>query len=132
MPPKRIAVIGLSPVAGRPSFGVTHYMQSQGYEIFGVRPDSPAEILGRPCVATLQDLTVDVDIINVFRNSDAIPGVVNEIEHWLASHPTDRPPRLLWLQEGISHPEAEAKAERLGFRVISNRCILKQHRRLFS
>lgn len=132
MPPKRIAVIGLSPVAGRPSFGVARYLQSQGYEIFGVRPASPPEVLGRPCVATLQDLAVDVDIIDVFRNSDAIPAVVDEIEQWQASRPADRRPPLLWLQEGIHHPEAEAKAERLGFQVVSNRCLLKEHRRLFS
>lgn len=126
----RIAVVGLSPVAGRPSYGVTRYMISHGYEIYGVRPASPPEILGRPCVESLQDLKEEVDIIDVFRNSDALPGLVDEIEVWMKDKPIDRRPKALWLQEGVTHPEAEAKAEKLGLKVVSNKCILKEHARL--
>ncbi|MES2854682.1 MAG: CoA-binding protein [Bdellovibrionota bacterium] len=124
---KTIAVIGLSPVPNRPSFGVTRYMISNGYDIYGVRPASPPEILGRPCVEKLADLKTDVDIIDVFRNSDAIPQLVTEIEAWMKS---GRKVKALWLQEGVSHPEAEKKAESLGLSVISDRCILKDHARL--
>lgn len=127
---RKIAVIGLSPVPARPSFGVTRYMIDQGYEIFGVRPASPPEILGRPCVEALADLGEDVDIIDVFRNSDAIPQVVDDLEKWVAKFPRRTTPRLLWLQEGVSHPEAEERASRLGFKVVANRCILKDHMRL--
>ena len=127
---KRIAVIGLSPVPARPSYGVTRYMIAHGYEIFGVRPASPPEILGRPCFEKLEDLKDDVDIIDVFRNSDAIPALVDEIEKWMSTKPAERRPKLLWLQEGVSHPEAEKKAEELGLHVIANRCILKEHARL--
>lgn len=127
---KRIAVIGLSPVPARPSYGVTRYMINAGYEIFGVRPASPKEILGRPSVESLSQLNQDVDIIDVFRNSDAIPDVVNEIEAWMKTRKTK--PKLLWLQEGVSHPEAEARAESLGLKVISDRCILREHARLLS
>lgn len=127
---KRIAVIGLSPVAGRPSYGVTRYMIDQGYEIWGVRPASPKEILGRPCVERLADLQDDVDIIDVFRNPEAIPEVVDEVEAWMKAKPEGRKPKLLWLQMGITHPEAEAKAKSLGLKVISDACILVEHRRL--
>lgn len=126
----RIAVVGLSPVPARPSYGVTRYMMSNGYEIYGVRPGSPPEILGRPCVESLAQLTEDVDIIDVFRNADAIPGLVDEIEAWLKDKPIDRRPKALWLQEGITSPEAEKKAEKLGLKVISDKCILKEHARL--
>ena len=127
---KRIAVIGLSPVANRPSYGVTRYMIEHGYQIWGVRPASPKEILGRPCVESLSDLKEDVDIIDVFRNPEAIPEVVNEIEAWMKTKPEGHKPKLLWLQQGITHPEAEAKAKSLGLRVISDACILVEHARL--
>jgi uncharacterized protein len=126
----RIAVIGLSPVPARPSYGVTRYMISHGYEIYGVRPAAPPEILGRPCVEKLADLKEDIDIIDVFRNADAIPALVDEIEQWMKDKPIDRRPKALWLQEGVTHPEAEKKAEKLGLKVISDKCILKEHARL--
>jgi predicted CoA-binding protein len=126
----RIAVVGLSPVAARPSYEVTQYMIDHGYEIYGVRPASPPEILGRPCVEKLSDLKEDVDIIDVFRNSDAIPALVGEIEVWMKGMSPERRPKCLWLHLGITHPEAEKKAEKLGLKVISNRCILMEHRRL--
>lgn len=128
---KRIAVIGLSPVPARPSYGVTRYMISQGYEIYGVRPGSPKQILDRPAVESLKDLPGPVDILDVFRNSDAIPEVVDEIETWMKTLPAHQRPTLLWLQQGISHEAAEKKAESLGLKVISDRCILKEHARLF-
>lgn len=127
---KKIAVIGLSPVPARPSYGVTRYMIQQGYEIFGIRPGSPAKILDRPAFEKLADLKEDVDIIDVFRNPDALPEVVDEIEAWMKSQ--NKKPKLLWLQEGVSHPEAEKKAQSLGLKVVSDRCILKEHRRLLS
>jgi uncharacterized protein len=127
---RKIAVIGLSPVPARPSFGVTRYLIQSGYEIFGVRPASPAEILGRPCVESLSDLDQDIDLINVFRNPDAVPGLIDEIEAWMKSRPQQSKPTAIWLQEGVSHLEAEKRAESLGLMVISNRCILKEHLRL--
>ncbi|MEK7358617.1 MAG: CoA-binding protein [Bdellovibrionota bacterium] len=126
----RIAVVGLSPVPARPSHGVTRYLIKHGFEIYGVRPASPPEILGRPCVESLDQLKEDVDIIDVFRNSSAIPGLVDEIEKWMKDKPIDRRPKALWLQEGVVHPEAEKKAEKLGLKVISDKCILKEHARL--
>ena len=122
---KRIAVIGLSPVPARPSYSVTRYMIESGYEIFGVRPASPKFILGRPCVESLAELTEDVDILNIFRNPEALPALVTEIEEWMKSR--KKPPTTLWLQEGVSHAEAETHARALGLKVVVNRCILKDH-----
>lgn len=129
-PPKKIAVIGLSPTPDRPSYGVARYLIQQGFEIYGVRPAAPPEILGRPSVERLSDLKTPIDIIDVFRSSDAIPGLVDQIEEWMKTLPEGQRPKLLWLQEGVSHAEAEEKAKRLGLKVVSNRCILKEHRRL--
>lgn len=125
---RRIAVIGLSPVPARPSFGVTRYMIENGYEIFGVRPGTPPTILGRPCVESLAQLEEDIDILDIFRNAEAIPQVVDEIEAWMKMR--TKKPSVLWLQEGITNPAAEARAEKLGLKVISNKCILKEHARL--
>jgi predicted CoA-binding protein len=102
-------------------------MIGHGYEIFGVRPASPPEILGRPCVEKLSDLTENVDIIDVFRNPEAVPQLVDEIEEWMKN---GRRAKALWLQEGVGNAEAEKKAEKLGLFVVSNLCILKEHARL--
>jgi predicted CoA-binding protein len=128
---KRIAVIGLSPVPARPSYGVTRYMISHGYEIYGVRPASPSEILGRPCYESLSEVTADIDIFDIFRNADAVPGVVEEIKEWIKKYPRPSgPKRVLWLQEGVGNPEAEKAAQALGLEVVSDLCILKEHARL--
>jgi predicted CoA-binding protein len=127
---KTIAVIGLSPIAARPSYGVTRYMISHGYEIFGVRPASPPEVLGRPMVEKIADLEHSIDIIDVFRNSDSIPALLNEVEIWMNKMPIPSRPKCLWLQEGVSHSAAEDHARSLGLIVVSNRCILKDHARL--
>jgi predicted CoA-binding protein len=127
---KRIAVIGLSPVPARPSFGVTRYLISQGYEIYGVRPASPPQILNRPCVESLASLKVDIDMINVFRNPDALPDLIEELRVFMESKQEDARPRYLWLQEGVIHADSEEKARKLGLKVVSDLCILKEHARL--
>ena len=127
---RRIAVVGLSPQPNRPSNGVTRYMIREGYEIFGVRPGAPSEILGRPAVERLRDLKWDVDLIDVFRNSDSIPDLVDEIEEWFKLIPESKRPKVLWLQQGITHPKAEDRARTLGLTVISDRCILVENSRL--
>lgn len=128
---KRICVIGLSPVPARPSYGVTRYMISHGYEIYGVRPASPPEILGRPAFESLAQVEADIDIFDIFRNADAVPEVVEEIGMWMQKHPRPNgPKRVLWLQEGVGHAIAEKRARELGLEVVSDLCILKEHARL--
>lgn len=127
---KKIAVIGLSPVPARPSYGVTSYMLRHGYEIYGVRPASPAMILNRPCVESLEALNVDVDLFDVFRNPEAVPDVVKDIEKYLERFPKRAEGRVLWLQEGVGNDAAEEHARELGLRVVSDLCLLKEHARL--
>jgi predicted CoA-binding protein len=117
---RKIAVVGLSPSPSRPSHEVTEYMIDEGYEVTGVRP-GPREILGRPCYPTLRDLPEAPEIVNVFRAPEHVPGVVEDAIAVGA--------RVLWLQEGIAHPEAERRAREAGLEVVSDRCILQEHRR---
>ena len=124
---KTIAVIGLSPDSSRASYRVTEYLIQQGYDITGVRPGGHKPILNRPVVESLSELKAAPDIVDVFRNSEAIPGVVDEIEKMGAK---GLKPKMMWLQLGITHPEAEERARRLGIKVVSNKCILIEHRRL--
>lgn len=119
---KKIAVIGLSPDESRPSNGVTRYMIAHGYEIVGVRPGGMKEILGRPVYEKLQDVPGPLEIVDVFRASEFIPEIVKDVIRLKA--------KVLWLQEGISNPTAEEEARKAGIHVISNRCILKEHRKL--
>lgn len=118
---RSIAVVGLSPKADRPSHGVTRYLISQGYEICGIRPGG-AKILDRPVYGSLTEVPGPLEIVDVFRSSDAVPEIVDQVIALGA--------KVLWLQEGVTSPEAEARARAAGIWVISDRCILKEHRRL--
>jgi uncharacterized protein len=120
---RRIAVVGLSPRPDRPSHGVTQYMIRHGYEITGVRPAQKA-ILGRPCYSSIREVPGPLEIINVFRSPDSIPPLVDEL--------IPLKPVALWLQLGITHPEAERRARDAGIFVVSDRCILVEHSRLLS
>lgn len=120
---KKIAVVGLSPDPWRPSHGVTEYMIKKGYTVSGVRPPPPAEILGRPCYAKLSDVPQPLEIVNVFRAVQFIPEIVDEVIALSA--------KVLWLQEGIADPVSEQRARAAGVEVVSDRCILKEHSRLF-
>lgn len=117
---RTIAVVGLSSNPMRPSFGVTEYMQNAGYKIVPVNPKEE-NILGEKCFAALEDVPVPVDCVNVFRQSDAVPEVVESAIRIGA--------KSIWLQLGVSHPEAEAKARAAGLQVVSDRCILVEHGR---
>ncbi|MDZ4676184.1 MAG: CoA-binding protein [Oligoflexia bacterium] len=118
---KKIAVVGLSPEPERPSFGVSRYMQNQGYQITPVRPGGEI-ILGVKAVDNLASVPGPVEIVDVFRKSEAVPQIVDEAIAVGA--------KVLWLQEGVTHPQAEEKARKAGLKVFSDLCILKEHARL--
>ena len=118
---KTIAVVGLSGKRLRPSHGVAAYMQRQGYRIIPVNP-SETEVLGEKAYPALANVPDKFEIVNVFRTTDAIPGVVDEA---IASGA-----KYLWLQEGVVHEQAAAKARAAGVKVVMDRCILKEHQRL--
>jgi len=117
---KTIAVVGLSPKPDRPSFGVSQAMQRFGYRIVPVRPALDSA-LGEKAYAKLADIPFPVDLVNVFRESAAIPGVVDEAIAIGAP--------AIWIQEGIVHDEAAEKARAAGLTVVMDRCIYKDYMR---
>ncbi len=121
---KQITVLGLSDNPSKPSFYVPDYMRNQGWSIVGVYP-KPHSAGGFKIYQSLEDTDPsERKFVQVFRASDKIPGLVEEILKLGGVE-------FLWLQLGIEHPEAEAKAEKAGIRVVSNRCLLVEHKRLF-
>jgi predicted CoA-binding protein len=121
---KTIAVVGISPKEDRPSYTVASYLKSKGYTIILVRPDGET-ILGEKVYHSLKEIPpeVKIDIVDIFRKSEDVPPVVEEAIQRKAS--------VVWMQEGVTHPEAAARAERAGLQVVMDRCIKKDHQRLF-
>jgi uncharacterized protein len=119
---RTIAVVGLSGKPQRPSHGVSRYMQSAGYRIIPVNP-AETEVLGEKSYARLEDIPERVDIVDIFRRSEAVPAIVDAAIRIGA--------RGIWMQEGVTHPEAAEKARRAGLFVIANTCILKEHIKRF-
>ena len=122
--PRTLAVIGLSENPTKPSHYVSAYMQSRGYRILPVNPalDPATPVLGELPYASLADLPVKPDVVNVFRLPKFIPAIVDEM--------IARGLRDIWVQLGIRNPEAAAHAEANGLRVVMDRCILIEHRSL--
>jgi predicted CoA-binding protein len=119
--PRTIAVIGLSEVPSKPSHYVSEYMQEHGYKIFPVNPSIP-EVLGEKSYASLSDLPVKPDIVNVFRLPKFIPAIVDEMLQLGLPN--------LWVQQGIINLEAADRAEAGGIHVVMDRCIMIEHRSL--
>jgi len=118
---KTIAVVGLSPKPDRPSYGVSRAMQRFGYRIVPVRPAVDG-VLGEKAYARLADIPFPVDLVDVFREVSAIPGVVDECIAIGAP--------AIWIQEGIVHADAAGKARAAGLAVVMDRCIYKEYIRL--
>ena len=116
-----IAVVGLSSKRYRPSYGVAEYMQSAGYRIIPVNPFE-TEVLGEKAYAELDSLPEGVDIVDIFRRSEFVPEIVEAAIRIGA--------RAVWMQEGVLHEAAAAKARAAGLEVVMDRCILKEHRRM--
>ena len=123
---RTIAVVGLSDDPMKPSYSVTRYMQRQGYRILPVNP-LLSEALGEKSCARLSDLPEAPDVVNVFRLPKFIPAIVDEMIALRAGNPAWR---NLWVQLGIMHEEAAARAEAAGIHVVMNRCILVEHQNL--
>ncbi len=124
---RTIAVVGLSPKPWRESFDVARAMQAAGWRIVPVNPAAVASgepILGERVYATLADAAVAerIDLVNVFRNADDVPPVADEAIAIGAP--------ALWLQLGIRHDGAAAKARAAGLHVVQDRCIKTERARL--
>jgi predicted CoA-binding protein len=121
---KTIAVLGIKAGESDDAFRVPRYLQEQGYRILPVSPKL-ASVLGERAVPSLAALAEPPDLVDVFRAPTHVPAHAEEI---LA---LPKRPLGVWLQLGISHPEARAKLEAAGIAVVEDRCLMVEHARLF-
>lgn len=122
---KTIAIVGASANDVRPSYFVAKYMLAKGFEVIPVNPgQADGEILGQKVYARLADIPVGVDMVDIFRSSDAVPGIVDEA---LALTPL---PKVIWMQLGVRNDEAAERAEAAGIKVVMNRCPKIEYGRL--
>ena len=118
--PRTLAVIGLSDNPSKPSFYVSQYMQQHGFRLLPINPALEA-VLGEKSYPSLAALPIKPDIVNVFRLPRFIPAIVDEMLTLRLQN--------LWIQQGILHPEAAARAEAAGIHVVMDRCIMVEHMR---
>lgn len=122
---RTVAVVGLSHKPHRASFDVSRYMQSHGYRIIPINPNE-IEVLGEKAYASLTAAAQHekIDLVNCFRNSEDIPPIVDEAIAIGA--------KAVWMQLGISNPQAAAKAEAAGLLTVQDHCLKIDHRVLLS
>ena len=113
-----IAVVGLSDNPLRPSHGVSAYMQQHGYRIIPVNPEIELS-LGEKSYPSLLDVPEKIDIVNIFRRSEHMPGIVDQAIQLKVP--------AIWTQEQVVHEKAAEKARKAGIYVVMNECILKEH-----
>lgn len=122
---KTIAMVGASANEARPSFLVLKYLASRGYEMYPVNPGlAGGVILGRPVFASLAAIPHAIDMVDIFRNSEAAGAVVDEA---LAMSPL---PKFIWMQLTVRNDAAAERAEAMGVEVIMNRCPKIEYGRL--
>jgi predicted CoA-binding protein len=110
-------MVGASANDVRPSFFVLKYLIAKGFTVYPVNPGQAGkEILGQHVYARLSDIPHPIDMVDIFRASDAVPGIVDE------ALTLDPLPKVIWMQLGVRNDEAAAKAEAAGLKVVMNRC----------
>jgi predicted CoA-binding protein len=117
-----IAVVGCSSTPGKDAHEIPKYLIEQGYDVIPVNPFAD-EIFGRTAYDSLADVDEEVDVVDVFRPSEEVPGIVDEA---IARGDV----LVVWMQLGIEHDEAAARAEEAGLTVVQDRCMKVEHRRL--
>jgi uncharacterized protein len=121
-----IAMVGISANPLRPSYFVARYLGLRGFRVIGVNPGLAGQMLfGELVYANLADVPDRVDMVDIFRQSDAVPGIVTAaLARW---------PELqtIWMQIGVQHAAAAAEAEARGVTVIQNLCPKQEYQRLF-
>lgn len=119
---RRIGVVGCSSTPGKDAHDIPKYLQDAGYEIIPVNPNADT-VLGREAYDTLSEVTETIDVVNVFRPSDELAGIVDEA--------IDRDDvKVIWTQLGIRDDEAVKRAEAAGKEVVLDRCLKIEHQRL--
>lgn len=122
---RTIALIGASPKAIRPSHGVLGYLTASGYETYPINPGiAGSQLFGHTVYARLADVPVPIDMVDVFRNADAIGGVVDEVLALAVR------PKVVWLQLGIRNDVEAARLEAHGVKVVMDRCPAIERPRL--
>ena len=119
---KNIAVVGLSPKEDRPSHIVASYLQSKGFRVIPIRPLG-SDILGETVYSSLLDVPFEIDIVDIFRKSEAVTEIVKDA--------ISKKVKMVWMQEGIINNEAAEMASNAGIKVVMDRCIKIDHQRLF-
>lgn len=124
---KTVAMIGASPQNVRPSYFVFKYLSERGYDMIPINPGQVGKsLLGKPFVASLQEIERPIDMIDIFRSAEHVMPIVDIA---LTLNPL---PKVIWLQLGVRSDEAAAKAEAAGIKVVMNRCPKIEYGRLSS
>jgi len=118
----RIAMVGLSADPFRPSHFAAIYLISEGYDVIPVNPRE-SQILGRKCYPSLREIPGPVEIVDIFRDSAAVPGIVEDAIAIGA--------KVVWMQLGVIHEEAAERARVAGLEVVMDRCMKIEHARFF-
>lgn len=126
---KAIALTIHSPNPDRPSYQIAQYLRTLGYQVYPIHP-AVKEIDGHRCYASLAEVPGPVDIVNVFRRAEALPGIVQEVLDLQASYGAGVKAPTLWAQLGVTHPEAETIASAAQLNLVMDRCIKIEHQRL--
>jgi uncharacterized protein len=113
-----VAVVGLSPKPERASHQVAQYLKEHGYRIVPVNPGQK-EILGEKCYRSLSDISFPIEVVDIFRNVEAIPAIVDEAIAIGA--------KVVWMQQGLVEPASARKARDAGLQVIMDRCMKIDH-----
>jgi len=118
---KNVAVVGMSKHPEKAAHFVPKYLTEQGYNIVPINPTAD-KILDRKCYSSITEIDQPIDIVDIFRPSDQVLPFVEEA--------IKMKPKIIWLQEGIHNSEAEELARNQGIKVVFNRCMLAEHKRL--
>jgi predicted CoA-binding protein len=121
---KNIAVVGMSKNEDKAAHYVPKYLLDHGYNVIPVNP-AATEILGRKSYASVSGIHDEIDIVDIFRPSEDVPGVLEEA---LKKEGI----KVIWMQKGIHSEKAEKMAEERNIPVVYNRCMMAEHQRLFS
>lgn len=119
---RRIAMVGLSSNPFRPSHFAAIYLISEGYDVIPVNPRE-SEVLGKKSYPSISAIPGQVEVVDIFRESAAVPAIVDEA---IAAGA-----KVIWMQLGVIHDEAAEKARRAGLEVVMDRCMKIEHARFF-
>jgi uncharacterized protein len=119
---KTVAVIGMSKNPEKDAYTIPQYLKNKGYKVIPVNPTAD-EILGEKAYKKLSDVPGPVDIVDVFRPSEDVPNYVDDV--------IAKKPKVFWLQLGIENTPAEEKVSSAGIKVVFDRCVMQEHKRLF-